>query len=297
MTSAVDPEASPHQSGPMNRNVFQPDLLAGKVAYVAGGTRGMNLAIAKRFAEYGASVAVMSRSEERCADAAAQIAALGGESMGLPADVRDYDRVEETMRQAAERFGGLDIVVAGQAGNFYAPALGMSTKGFQTIIDIDLVGTFNVFRASYQFLNRPGASLMAITAPEAVRPLHFQAHVCAAKAGVNMLLKVLALEWGSTGVRVNGISPGPIEGSWGMDNVVAVTPEMREKIARAMPLRRWGTESEVADAALFLSSEASSYVTGTVLDADGGAAIASPEGGDVDAFANDPRVGRRPSKK
>ncbi len=270
----------------MNKNVFQSDILKGKVAYVAGGTRGMNLAIAKRFAAYGASVAVMSRNLERCADAADQLRELGGKALGLPADARDYDRVEATMKETADRLGGLDIVVAGQAGNFYAPALGMSSKGFQTIIDIDLVGTFNVFRASYAFLRRPGASLMAITAPEAVRPLHFQAHVCAAKAGVNMLLKVLALEWGSTGVRVNGISPGPIEGSWGMDNVVAKTQE----IARAMPLRRWGSEDDVADAALFLASEASSYITGTVIDADGGAAIASPEGGDVDAFATDARV-------
>ncbi len=196
------------------------------------------------------------------------------------------------MATAAEAFGGLDIVVAGQAGNFYAPALGMSAKGFRTIIDIDLNGTFNVFRASYEHLRRPGASLIAITAPEAVRPLHFQAHVCAAKAGINMLIKVLALEWGPTGVRVNGISPGPIEGSWGMKNVAAPTEDIVERIAKAMPLGRWGTESEIADSALFLGSDAAAYVTGTVLDTDGGAAIASPESGSVD-MDTDVRVKNR----
>lgn len=263
--------------------VFATDILAGKAAYVAGGTRGLNLAIARSLAQHGAKVAVMSRNPERTEQAAASLKALGAEALGLPADARDYERVQATLRTAAEAFGGLDIVVAGQAGNFYAPALGMSANGFKAVVDIDLLGTFNVFRASFELLRRPGASLIAITAPEAVRPLHFQAHVCAAKAGVNMLIRCLALEWGPAGVRVNGISPGPIEGSWGMENVASPTPELKEKIAKAMPLGRFGAAEEVANAAVFLASRASSYVTGTVLDVDGGAAVASPESGKVDA--------------
>ena len=152
-------------------STFGNRILEGKTAYIAGGTRGMNLAIAKRFAAQGADVAVMSRSPDRCASAAAEIEALGVKALGLPADARNYDQVEATLKHAAETFDGLDIVVAGQAGNFYAPALGMSSKGFKTIVDIDLVGTFNVFRAAFEHLRRPGASLMAITAPEAVKPL------------------------------------------------------------------------------------------------------------------------------
>lgn len=145
--------------------VFADDLLRGKVAYIAGGTRGMNLAIAERFARHGAKVAVMSRNPERCATAEARLRSLGAEALGLPADARDYDRVAETMAQTAEAFGGIDIVVAGQAGNFYAPVAAMSSKGFKTVIDIDLVGTFHVFKASYEHLRKPGASLIAITAP------------------------------------------------------------------------------------------------------------------------------------
>ena len=258
----------------------------------------MNLAIAKRYASQGASVAVMSRDPERCAKAASEIADLGVEALGLPGDVRDYEGVAARMAEAAAALGPLDIVVAGQAGNFYAPVSSMSSRGFQTVVDIDLVGTFNVFKASWDHLHRPGAALIAITAPEAVRPLHFQAHVCAAKAGVNMLVKVLALEWGPDGVRVNAISPGPIEGSWGMANVASPTPEIVEMIRRATPLKRWGTEADVANTALFLASDASAYITGTIIETDGGITIASPESSRYNSNAdlqNDPRV-RRPPK-
>ena len=277
-------------------DVFRPDLLAGKVAYVAGGTRGMNLAIAKRYAEYGASVTVMSRNPERCAKAAEELEAFGGGALGIACDARDYDGVAASMAQTVERFGKIDLVVAGQAGNFYAPATGMSTKGFQTVIDIDLVGTFNVFRACFEHLNRQGASLIAITAPEAVRAMHFQAHVCAAKAGVNQVIRVLAQEWGPEGIRVNGISPGPIEGSWGMSNVASPNAQIVEMIRRAVPLKRWGKESDIADTALFLASDAASYITGTIIETDGGITVASPEMAhfnSVEDLMNDPRVQRK----
>ncbi|MEL6178729.1 MAG: SDR family oxidoreductase [Myxococcota bacterium] len=274
--------------------VFAKDVLEGKVAFVAGGTRGFNLGMARCFAEHGAKVAVMSRNEERTAQAAQSIIdATGGEALGLAGDVRDYDRLAEIMAEVAETFGGLDIVVAAQAGNFYAPAVGMSANGFKTVVDIDLNGTFNVFRASFEHLRRPGASLMAITAPEGSRPLPFQSHVCSAKAGLNMLCRCLAVEWGPAGVRVNAISPGPIEGSWGMDNVIATSPEMKDQITKAVPLKRWGTSEDVEQAALFLASSASSYITGAILDVDGGVVLASPGGGEVDAvqgFKKDPRV-------
>ena len=276
---------------------FAERILEGKAAFVMGGTRGMNLEIAKRYAEHGASVAVASRNPERCAAAEAELRALGGEALGIQVDARDYDQVAAALAKAAEAFGPLDIIIAGQAGNFMAPVLGMSANGFKTVVDIDLFGTFNTFKASWEHLRRPGASLIAITAPEAVKPLHFQSHVCVAKAGVNMLLRCLALEWGPAGVRVNGISPGPIEDSWGMKNVIATSPAIYEQIRKAVPLARWGFQAEVADAALFLASDAAGYMTGHVLDVDGGVSFTSPEQGHVDAidFADNPRL-RGPKK-
>ncbi|MCO4744998.1 MAG: SDR family oxidoreductase [Proteobacteria bacterium] len=281
-------------------DVFADGLLTGKVAFVMGGTRGMNLAIATRYAAYGASVAVLSRNPERCEAAAAGIReATGAKAIGIACDARDYDQVAAAAATTAETLGKLDLVVAGQAGNFYAPVTGMSAKGFRTVVDIDLTGTFNTFKAGFEHLNRRGASMVAITAPEAVQALHFQAHVCAAKAGVNQLIRVCAQEWGPEGVRVNGISPGPIEGSWGMSNVASPNAQIVEMIRRAIPLKRWGVEADIADAALFLASPAASYVNGTILTVDGGVTIASPEMSrfnSLEDVENDPRV-RRLSKE
>lgn len=250
-------------------SAFKDNLLAGKTAFIAGGTSGINLGIAKRYAQLGAKVAVAGRNPEKAAAAAAEI---GPEALGLSCDVRDYDAVRAALEETRGKLGELDIVVSGAAGNFVAPALGMSANGFRTVVDIDLNGTFNVFRASYDLLRRPGASLIAITAGQAVNATMFQAHVCAAKAGINHLIRVLAMEWGPTGVRVNGISPGPIAGTEGMARL-SPTEDSARALAARIPLRRYGEISEVAESAVFLVSDSARYVTGTVLDCDGGSQL------------------------
>ena len=222
---------------------FKDGILAGKVAFIAGGTSGINLGIAKRFAQLGASVAVCGRDPDKAALAAAEI---GHDAIGLSADVRDFGAIRGAMEHTRSQFGLLDIVVSGAAGNFLAPVLGMSANAFKTVVDIDLLGTFNVFRGCHDLLNAPGASLIAITAGQAVNPMQLQAHACAAKAGINQLVRVLALEWGSD-VRVNGISPGPIEGTEGMARL-APDPATKAKHFERIALKRWGFIDEIAKA-------------------------------------------------
>ncbi len=251
--------------------------LAGKVAFVAGASSGINLGIAQHFSRAGAKVALIARRAEMIAEAAKSITDEGGEAIGLIADVRDYAGVEAALKQAHDTFGKIDIVLSGAAGNFVAPALGMSSNGFKTVIDIDLIGTFNVLRASFQFLNRPGASLISITAGQAVNPSLYQAHVCAAKAGINMLTKCLAMEWGPAGVRVNAISPGPIADTEGMRRL-AGSPDAEARIKGRVPLRDYGTKTDIAEMATFLSTDAAKYITGAIMTVDGGSELGDASG-------------------
>lgn len=251
--------------------------LAGKVAFVAGASSGINLGIAQHYARCGAKVAVISRSPEKIAAAAKTITDEGYEAIGIAADVRDYEAVERALKETAERFGPIDIVVSGAAGNFVAPALGMSANGFKTVVDIDLIGTFHVLRACFQFLNRPGASLISITAGQAVNPSLYQAHVCAAKAGINMLTKCLAMEWGPAGVRVNAISPGPIADTEGMRRL-AVGEDAEKRIKSRIALRDYGTKTDIAEMATFLATDSAKYITGSIMNVDGGSELGDAGG-------------------
>lgn len=252
--------------------VFVPKLLAGKNAIVTGGGSGINFTIARRFAENGANVALIGRTKEKLDAAADEIRKAGGTASGHPADVRDYDALAAAIKSARDANGEIDLVVCGAAGNFPAPALGMSANGFKAVIDIDLLGTFNTCRAVYEHLRRPGASIINISATQAFTPMAMQAHVCAAKAGVDMLTKCLAIEWGPD-VRVNSIAPGAVGETEGMKRL-APTPEIQKQLTRSIPLRRFATRDEIADLALFLSSEAATFITGAVVVCDGGQSLA-----------------------
>lgn len=248
---------------------MNPFDFANRTVFVAGGTSGINLGIAKAFAARGANVAVASRSAPRVEAAVEELQQFGGKVLGRSADVRDPATIAAALEAAHAAFGAIDVLVSGAAGNFPAAALGMSPNAFKTVIDIDLLGTFNVLRAAHQFLRKPGASIVNISAPQAVHATAMQAHVCAAKAGVDMLTRVLALEWGHDGIRINSVIPGPIAGTEGMARLTP-TEAAREAVRATVPLERFGTTEDIAHAVLFLASPFAAYITGAVIPVDGG---------------------------
>lgn len=264
-------------------SIFREHLFKDKVAFVTGGGSGINLRIAERFAGHGAKVALVGRTQDKLDHASAAIKGQGGTASGYAADVRDYQAIESALKRAHEEFGEIDILLCGAAGNFPAPALGMSSNGFKSVIDIDLLGTFNTCRAAYEHLRKPGASIVNISATHAFIPIAMQSHVCAAKAGVDMLTRTLAIEWGKAGVRVNSIAPGPIADTEGMRRL-SPSEEIAQKLSRTIPLQRFGTKDEIADLALFLCSDAATYITGAVYVCDGGQSLLG-SGGFMSALA------------
>lgn len=248
--------------------VFADGILKGRVAFVTGGGTGITGGVARALAGAGASVALVSRRMEHLEPAAARIEETGGEALAFAADVRDYEAVERAVAACIERFGRLDIVVNGAAGNFLCPADELSPNGFGTVVDIDLKGTFNVCRASFSELKKRRGQILNISATLHYLGTPMQLHVSAAKAGVDALTRNLAVEWGAHGIRVNAIAPGPIEDTEGMQRLVP--PDVKERLRKRIPLGRFGRIRDIEQCAVFLCSDAASYVNGAVMVVDGG---------------------------
>jgi NAD(P)-dependent dehydrogenase (short-subunit alcohol dehydrogenase family) len=243
---------------------------SGKNVFVVGGTSGINLGIASGFARWGAKVAVASRKQDKVDNAVDTLKALGAEAYGVTFDVRNAEDVDAGFAKVADFFDGdIDVLISGAAGNFPARVNDMSVNAIRSVVEIDLLGTFHVMKASHSYLKKPGASVVNISAPQAFLPMSHQAHVCSAKAGVDMVTRNLAIEWGADGIRINSIVPGPIAGTEGMDRL-APTPELQKAVTHSVPLGRQGSVDDIANAAAMLSSEQSSYISGAILPVDGG---------------------------
>ncbi len=253
--------------------VFADGILRGRVAFVTGGGTGITGGVARALAEAGAGVALVSRKMEHLEPAAALIRDAGGDAIPLAADVRDYAQVEQALAAAIEHFGQVDIVVNGAAGNFLCRAEEMSPNGFGAVVDIDLKGTFNVCRAAFAELKKRRGRILNISATLHYGGTPMQLHVSAAKAGVDALTRNLAVEWGAHGIRTNAIAPGPIEDTEGMSRLVP--PEVKERLRRNIPLGRFGRIRDIEQSAVFLCSDAASFINGACLVVDGGQCLAA----------------------
>ena len=247
----------------------------GKHAVVFGGTSGINLGIALALARQGAAVTVVSRKEGNVASACDLLAQHGTKIHGACADVRDFGQVGQALADSHTRFGAIDVLVSGAAGNFLQPASEMSSNGFRTVVDIDLVGTFHVMRQGHAYLRKPGASVINITAPQATVAMRYQLHASAAKAGIDQLTRALALEWGAEGIRVNAISPGPIADTEGFRRLLAADQQQENAAREHVPMKRFGTLDDIANLALFLASDHAAFISGAVVPCDGGGALES----------------------
>jgi len=247
---------------------FASNLLEGRVALITGGGTGICRGIALAFAAHGCDVAITSRKMEHLEPAVAELRATGRRAVAKAADVRDPAAIGAVVDATVAELGRLDILINGAAGNFICLAENLSPNGFGTVVDIDLKGTFHASKAALPHLKARGGSIINISATLPYLGTMGQSHAAAAKAGIDSLTRTLACEWGPYGIRVNGIAPGPIEGTEGVRRLTNETS--REHAIRGNPLGRMGTIEDIANASLFLSSDAASFVNGVTLVVDGG---------------------------
>jgi NAD(P)-dependent dehydrogenase (short-subunit alcohol dehydrogenase family) len=251
--------------------MYSPDTLKGRVAFVTGGASGIGFEIATLYSRLGAAVVLASRNQERLAAAVAQLSQQGAKAAAFPADVRNYEEVRKAIAQTVERFGSLDILVNNAAGNFHCPTATLSPKGWRTVIDIDLNGSFHCCRAAYEELKKSKyhGCIISIITMLGVTGWPGAAHAAAAKAGILSLSRTLAVEWGPDNIRVNTISPGPIaetEGARRLYEERGRAEQERKRVA----LGRFGRKEDIANAAVYLASDLGNYITGENLIVDGG---------------------------
>jgi NAD(P)-dependent dehydrogenase (short-subunit alcohol dehydrogenase family) len=254
------------------QDYLSPTLFKGKTVFITGGGSGINLGIGRNFAALGANLAICGRTQAKLDAAADELRTLSAHAsakvLPVAADVRDYGALEAAFARTQAEIGPIDVLVAGAAGNFLYPAEELSPNGFKTVVDIDLLGAFNAARGAFAQLKAMRGCLIFISAGQAFVPQAYQVHVGAAKAGIDNLMRNLAVEWGKYGIRANSIVPGPIEGTEGMRRLS--TPENDRRYQQAIPLRSYGQTDDIGQAAVFLASPLAKYVTGTVLVVDGG---------------------------
>jgi NAD(P)-dependent dehydrogenase (short-subunit alcohol dehydrogenase family) len=251
--------------------VFASDLLKDKVLVVTGGGSGLGAEMARRFAALGAHSVVMARKLDRLEKVAGEIHAAGGKATALACDVRDAAGVAAAADEIEKKLGRVDGLVNNAAGNFLAASEDLSANGFRTVVDIVLNGTFHCTQAfgKKMIARGKGGAIVNIVTTYAWMGSAFVLPSACAKAGVLALTRSLAVEWACYGIRLNAIAPGPVPTEGAFSRLMP-DPAFEEQARNRVPLKRFGTPREIADAAVFLLCDGAGYVTGDCLTVDGG---------------------------
>ncbi len=260
--------SSPHPDTTDETGCFAPDVLEGRVALVTGGATGIGKEICRILGGHGARITMASRKRENLEAATEELRGEGLDvSIGV-CDVRDSEAVRAVVDEVVSSRGALDIVVNNAAGNFPAPMSKISPNGFKAVVDIDLLGTYNVTRAAFDaWLRDHGGAIVNISAPFDQRGVVYQAHVAAAKSGVDSLTRTCAVEWGPYGIRVNAIAPGSMADTEGLRRFAEAVPGASERPTN--PLGLQGHGSDIGYLTLFLCSPAARFISGQVIAVDG----------------------------
>jgi citronellol/citronellal dehydrogenase len=252
--------------------IYAPGLFDGQVALITGGGTGIGRATALKLASLGAKTIIASRKAENLEGAAKELAEVGGKDRVLShvCDIRDPESVASLVTASLERFSRIDLLVNNAGGQFPSPAELITPKGWEAVVKNNLNGTFYMTRevATRSMIPKRRGKIVNVIA-QVARGFPGFSHTGAARAGVENLTMSLAIEWAQYQINVNALAPGVILSS----GTAKYPPELLEIGRKATPLKRLGTEDEVADAILYLLSPAAHFVTGTTLYIDGGARL------------------------
>jgi peroxisomal 2,4-dienoyl-CoA reductase len=252
----------------MERSYFHSDVLDGQVAFVTGGATGIGKEICRTLGLHGVRITMASRKREVLEAAGEELRSEGIDATFGVCDVRDAQAVRQVIEQVVTDRGRLDIVVNDAAGNFPAPMSKISTNGFKAVVDIDLLGTYNVTRTAFDaWLQEHGGVIVNISAPFEQKGIVYQAHVAAAKSGVDSLTRTCAVEWGPYGIRVNAIAPGSIAGTEGVRRFADAINGGDDRPRNPLGLQGEGTD--IAYLVVYLCSPMGRYVSGQVIAVDG----------------------------
>jgi len=243
--------------------------LRGKVAIITGAKQGMGKAHALKLAAAGAKVVVADISLPECQLVVDEIKKLRGEAIAVKCDISNKTEVDNLIKETLNKFKKIDILV-NNAGIFpFQPFLEMQEKDFMRVIDINLKGYFLCSQAAAkEMAKQKSGSIVNISSIAAMVGFAGLTHYCASKGGINAMSKAMALEFAPMGIRVNNINPGAID-TPGASNT-SMTEEQRKAMLAPIPMKRQGRAEEVSNAVLFLASDESSYMTGSVIVVDGG---------------------------